>query len=94
MSARARIKEGLNEAVSTMRSMIVNEGQSSILESTLIPQFEANSDAPLLSGWQYVSCHPYCDFLGNTVEAGNSIMENAWNDAIANYIISLADGAA
>lgn len=72
------IATALQEAISTMQSMIVNEGQASVLEGTFIPEFRSNAQASPEQGWQPVNCYPYCDFMGETVEAGNQIMERAY----------------
>jgi hypothetical protein len=81
MSAREIIREGLSEALETMESMLVNEGQLSVFNNTIKPEFQQNAQASPFDGWDYVSCDPYCDFMGQTVETGNSIMENAFEEA-------------
>jgi hypothetical protein len=72
------IATALQNAISTMTSMVVNEGQSSVLQNTFIPVFIRNSQASPEEGWIPVNCNPYCDFMSETVEAGNQIMENAY----------------
>lgn len=72
------IATALEEALSTMRAMIVNEGQASVLDNTFIPQFVRNAQASPEQGWQSVNCYPYCDFMGETIETGNQIMERAY----------------
>jgi hypothetical protein len=72
------IATALENAISTMTSMIVNEGQASVLNNTFIPDFERNALADPSEGWIPVNCSPYCDFMGETVEAGNQIMETAY----------------
>jgi hypothetical protein len=74
----ASIKDdALPEAIAEMESMCVNEGQSSAL-SNLIPEFQQNAEASVDEGWTDVSCDPYCDFIGEIIEAGNSIMAHAY----------------
>lgn len=77
------IATALQNALTTMRRMIVNEGQSSVLEDTFIPEFVENSQASPEQGWSPVNCYPYCDFMGETVEAGNQIMQQAYIIAYA-----------
>lgn len=77
------IATALQNALTVMRTMIVNEGQSSVLEDTFIPDFTRNAQAGPEEGWTPVNCYPYCDFMGQTVEAGNQIMEQAYRIAYA-----------
>lgn len=77
------VQAALAEAISVMRNLGLNEGQTSILNNTLIPKFEANSLLPIENGWEWVSASPYEDFMSETVEAGNIIMEEAFNLAQA-----------
>jgi hypothetical protein len=79
--AKEIIKEGLDEALSTMELMIVNEGQTSVFQSTIAPEFEKNADASPEDGWEDVSGDPYSDFMGEICEAGNQIMEAAYEYA-------------
>ena len=72
------IATALQEAISTMSSMIVNEGQQSVLTETFIPNFQSNASASPEQGWTPVNCNPYCSFMSETVEAGNQIMEEAY----------------
>jgi hypothetical protein len=74
------INAGLEEALNTMQFMVGNEGQQSIFESIFTPEFENNADEALNNEdyeWQDVECDPYCDFMGEIVEAGNSILQSA-----------------
>jgi len=74
------ITAGLEEALDTMQFMVVNEGQQSIFESILTPEFQNNTDEALNNEdyeWEDVDCDPYCDFMGEIVEAGNSILQSA-----------------
>jgi len=75
------IAVALQNAISTMRSMIVNEGQASVLNNSFIPDFRRNAQADPSQGWTPVNCSPYCDFMGETVEAGNQIMQEAYRIA-------------
>jgi hypothetical protein len=79
--AKEIIKEGLDEALSTMELMIVNEGQTSVFQSTLAPAFESAAQASPEDGWDDVSADPYSDFMGEICEAGNQIMEAAYEYA-------------
>lgn len=78
--AREVIRDGLEEAISTMTSMCANEGQSQALQN-ILPDFSAAASASPEDGWPGVSCNPYCDFIGEIVEEGNNIMENAYDEA-------------
>jgi hypothetical protein len=79
--AKEIISEGLQEALSTMESMVVNEGQTSVFESTLGPAFEDAAQASPEDGWDDVSADPYSDFMGEICEAGNQIMQAAYDYA-------------
>lgn len=80
-NAKQVIEEGLSAALSTMESMIVNEGQTSVFESTIAPAFESNANASPEDGWEDVTGDPYSDFMGEICEAGNQIMEAAYDYA-------------
>jgi hypothetical protein len=79
--AKEIIAEGLQEALSTMESMVVNEGQTSVFQSTLGPAFEDAAQASPEDGWDDVSADPYSDFMGEICEAGNQIMQAAYDYA-------------
>lgn len=79
--AKEIIAEGLQEALDTMELMIVNEGQTSVFQSTLAPAFESAAQASPEDGWDDVSADPYSDFMGEICEAGNQIMEAAYEYA-------------
>lgn len=79
--AKEIIAEGLQEALDTMELMIVNEGQTSVFENTLKPAFESAAQASPEDGWDDVSADPYSDFMGEICEAGNQIMEAAYEYA-------------
>ena len=74
------ITGGLDEALSIMGSMVANEGQASIFESTIAPEFESNTEQALDSEdyeWEDVDAGDYMDFMGQIVEEGNGIMASA-----------------
>lgn len=74
------ITGGLDEALSLMESMCANEGQSSVFESTIAPEFEANTAQALDSEdyqWEDVDAGDYMDFMGEIVAEGNGIMASA-----------------
>lgn len=75
------VAAALVEAIDTMKSMTVNEGQASALDNK-IPQFVTNAEASVEEGWTWVDCDPYCDFLGIIIEEGNFIMEEAYRYAL------------
>ena len=80
------INRGLAQAIEVMNSMIVNEGQETVLEETFIPEFVARVREirpPLL--WLDISCSPYCSFMSETVETGNQIMRAAYEEARIAY---------
>jgi hypothetical protein len=76
------INEGLQEALDTMEGMCANEGQITVFESYLSPDFEreAAANSPT-EGWPGVDAGPYSDFMGEIAEAGNQIMEAAYEYA-------------
>jgi hypothetical protein len=80
--SKAVIEEGLQEALDTMEGMCANEGQLAVFESFLAPEFEAaaGSNSPT-EGWSGVDAGPYSDFMGEIAEAGNQIMEAAYDYA-------------
>jgi len=76
------IEEGLQEALGTMESMVANEGQASVFESYVAPEFESAASTPPTEGWPSVDIGAYMDFMGEIVEAGNQIMEFTYNYAM------------
>jgi hypothetical protein len=90
--ANAVIEEGLVDALATMESMVANEGQSSVYENYVQPAFVDTAQSTQAGdGWPSVDIGEYMDFMGEIVEAGNQIMEEAYayaaeidNDATAN----------
>lgn len=79
-SARAAVEGGLYEAIETMQSMIGNEGQQSILDSYVIPEFQGNL-GPIQDGWEEIDIGDYMDFMGDIVGEGNDIMTAAYEEA-------------
>jgi hypothetical protein len=75
------IAEALEAAIMTMNNMIVNNGQKSVLDDYIVPVFRTNAQATPFEGWNDVSAGPYIDFMGQTTEAGNQIMEKAYKIA-------------
>ena len=60
-----------------MEGMCVNEGQLSVFESALAPEFESAAQSSPLDGWP--GADPgYSDFMGEITETGNQIMEAAY----------------
>lgn len=73
------IGAAFDDALSTMESMCVNAGQEAVFMDYVVPGFEdalASSSAD--SGWDAVDIGEYMDFMGEIVEAGNSIMGAAY----------------
>jgi hypothetical protein len=87
------IEEGFQEAISVMESMVVNEGQETVLSGQIIPDFELRFQVvPPGEDWPWVSASPYEDFMSEITEAGNSIMARAYFLAkITDFIGDQAD---
>ena len=76
------IENGLQDALSTMESMPGNEGQMSIYENYVAPAFIDTAQGTLAGdGWPGIDIGDYMDFMGEIVEAGNQIMEEAYDYA-------------
>lgn len=76
------ILAAFNEAIDTMASMTVNEGQGAVFLEYVFPAFaEALETSEPEDGWPSVDIGEYMTFMGIIVEAGNQIMESAYNDA-------------
>lgn len=75
------IEEGLQEALGEMEGMCANEGQTTVFEGYLAPEFEAAAGSSPMEGWPGVDAGEYSDFMGEIAEAGNQIMEAAYNYA-------------
>ncbi|CAB4158455.1 hypothetical protein UFOVP712_5 [uncultured Caudovirales phage] len=89
--AQQVILEGLGGALSVMESMCVNEGQSVTFLNHIIQAFTIETEIALESSvdegyeWDDVDIgDPYMTFMGEIVEVGNAIMQEAIN--IANSI--------
>jgi len=80
--ARQIVEEGLAQALSTMEAMVGNEGQQTVYNDYVVPQFRA-AKRPVAEGWPGVDIGEYMDFMGEIVEEGNSIMEFAYEEAQA-----------
>lgn len=89
--AREVIKEGLQQALSTMEDMVGNPGQQSVFNSYVQPQFIENAQAPIEDGWEDVDIGEYMDFMGEIVGEGNQIMAEAY--ALAQEILSEYEAA-
>lgn len=74
--------ESFYRAIETMASMPGNAGQASVFETYVVPAFEEMfAEAELRDGWPGVDIGEYMVFMGEIVEEGNKIMEEAYNDA-------------
>jgi hypothetical protein len=80
--AREIVNNGLDNALSTMGSMVGNAGQESVYSDYVVPAFIA-AKRPVAEGWPGVDIGQYMDFMGEIVEEGNSIMEEAYEEAQA-----------
>lgn len=81
-NAKEIVQQSLEEALSTMESMVANEGQTSVFENYVTPEFEAAASASPEDGWPGVDIGDYMDFMGEIVEAGNQIMEAGYEYAM------------
>lgn len=86
--AQQIIESALLRAKETMKSMCANEGQTSVIINSIIPDFELNAYASPEEGWQDVDAGEYMTFVGQIVEAGNSIMKAAYT--IARKIVKVS----
>ena len=78
--ARDIVREGLQDALSTMEGMIGNAGQQSVYNDYVVPAFIENTGR-IEDGWTDVDIGEYMDFMGEIVEEGNSIMADAYDEA-------------
>lgn len=90
--ARNVIREGLEEALLTMESMVGNAGQQAVFNDYVQPQFTQNAQASVNDGWEDVDIGEYMDFMGEIVEEGNQIMADAYQ--LAEEILSELEEAA
>lgn len=82
--AQETIKQGLEDALNQMQNMIANEGMQTIFDVHVEPAFIENAKADPEDGWTEVVLSEYMDFMGNIINEGNSIMNQAYDEA---YII-------
>jgi hypothetical protein len=79
--AREVVREGLEDALSTMEGMVGNAGQDVVFNDYVVPEFMANAQAPIQEGWTDVDIGEYMDFMGEIVDEGNGIMADAYEEA-------------
>lgn len=75
------ITNALQEAIYVMESMPGNAGQEAVLQDYVIPEFKANVTGYIDAGWNYVDAGPYNDFMSIICDAGNHIMDAAYQYA-------------
>lgn len=75
------IKSGLEDALDTMEGMLGNPGQESVYTNTVIDLFKESAQADVEEGWSDVDIGDYMDFMGDIVAEGNSIMQDAYDQA-------------
>lgn len=75
------IRSGLEDALDTMGSMLGNAGQETVFNDTVIDLFKENAQADVEEGWEDVDIGDYMDFMGDIVAEGNSIMQDAYDQA-------------
>ena len=82
-SPQAIVMEALDEVIQLMPDMCANEGQTSVIENTVIPLFLEQTQASSADDyeWEDVDAGDYMDFVGEIVAEGNMIMENAFSQA-------------
>jgi hypothetical protein len=90
--AREIVREGLDDALTTMSGMVGNAGQDVVFNDYVEPAFRENAEASIDDGWTDVDIGEYMDFMGEIVEEGNSIMADAYDEA--QEILSEAEEAA
>lgn len=78
--AREIVNQALLDALDTMQSMCANEGQLKVFNDYVKPEFIENK-GPIQDGWDPVDIGDYMDFMGEIVEEGNNIMEEAYQEA-------------
>lgn len=73
------IAASFDDALSTMESMLGNAGQEAVFIDVVVGEFEAAlADSGIEEGWAGVDIGEYMDFMGEIVEAGNQIMDEAY----------------
>lgn len=82
-SPQGIVMEALDEVIQLMPDMCANEGQTSVIENTVIRLFVEQTATS--SGddyeWEDVDAGEYMDFVGEIVAEGNMIMEAAFSQA-------------
>ena len=63
-----------------MNGMVGNAGQQTVFNDYVAPAFR-EAAGPINDGWPGVDIGEYMDFMGEIVEEGNSIMEDAYAEA-------------
>lgn len=74
------INSAFEDALSTMESMVGNEGQQSIFDTYVVEAFRDNKTS-IKEGWTDVDIGDYMDFMGDIVGEGNDIMAEAYAEA-------------
>ena len=79
--ARAIVRAALGDALVTMQGMVGNAGQQTVYNNYVVPEFQANAQRDIREGWNDVDIGEYMEFMGEIVEVGNSIMNDAYQEA-------------
>ena len=80
--ARELVRQAYNDALDTMEAMVGNAGQAAVFNDYVVPAFQ-EARGPVQDGWAGVDIGEYMDFMGEIVEEGNAIMEEAYEEAQA-----------
>jgi len=76
------VEAAFYEAMDTMYEMCGNAGQESVFFNHVIPAFaDEMENTQIGEDWSGVDIGEYMVFMGEIVEAGNSIMEDAFGEA-------------
>ena len=78
--ARFVVRQGLEEALGLMANMVGNAGQDVVFNDYVEPAFRENL-SDIRDGWTEVDIGEYMDFMGEIVDEGNSIMNDAYEEA-------------
>lgn len=78
--AREIVNEALQDALDTMEGMCGNEGQLTVFNDYVKPAFIENK-GKIRDGWNPVDIGEYMDFMGEIIDEGNNIMEQAYEEA-------------
>jgi hypothetical protein len=79
--ARAIIKQGLSDALSTMQGMIGNPGQQTVYNDYVVEAFKENAQGDIEDGFEDIDIGEYMDFMAEIVNEGNAIMAEAYQEA-------------